>query len=214
MIRWIDAYDLVMPELPGIHVSLVDLHLRMISIELCRDTQVWIETLDPIDVVANTATYALNTPAAVDDAAIAMVKWAWYGTRPITFSTLEELGQLSSYWPDDTANEPTNYTQQAQDTLTLYPKPLLASTGALKMKAALMPSLNATGIPDWIGQKYIQDIAFGTKAVLMAMFGKPWSNPDGSVYYRNLFEASKTKATIDSNRSFTRANSQIQMRSL
>ncbi len=213
MIRWIDFYDYVMPELPGVHVSLVDLHLRQMAIELCEETQVWIETLDPISVVAGTAAYALSPPATLTDAAVGMVKWAWYDGSPLTFSTLEELGQLPVYWPDVEANTPTNYTQQSHDALTVYPKPLVDLADGLQIKAAMIPSLTATGVPDWIGQKYVQEISYGARAALMSMFGKPWSNSEGAAYYRALYEAGKTRATIESNRSFTRANSQIQMRS-
>lgn len=206
-------YDFIMPELPGIQPNLVDLYLRLSIIEFCDETQVWVVDSDAIDIVAGTATYQINPPASVTTGAdVSMVKWAWFDGTPLTFTTFEELAQSNiTNWADMTAEKPKGYTQPTQDTLTLFPIPTVDYTAGLKLKMALRPSLTSVAIPDWIGNKWIQEFSYGAKAALMAMYGKPWSNPEGAAYYRSLFEAAKTRGVIDSNRNFTRANSRIQL---
>lgn len=211
MMLWDRFYDLVLPELSGIQPNFVDLQLRMAAIEFLEETQVWMVKADPIDVLANTATYALVPPVAILHADVAQVKDVRLNGAPLVFTTMDELRQSATNYETVSDPNPRGFTQYTQDTLTLVPTPSQAYPAGLTMKLALRPGLTALGVEDWIGQKWIQEISTGAKAMLMAMYGRPWSSPEGAAAYRAQFEAAKTRATIEANRSFTRANSTIQM---
>lgn len=212
MMKWAAFYDFILPELPAAQVNLVDLHLRQAAIEFLEETQVWVAVADPINTTAGVATYQLAPPAAVLEADVVQVRVARFEGTLLTFTTMDELRQSAIDYEVQTSPMPRGFTQYTQSTLTLVPAPDHSTTGGLTMKLALRPSLTATGVPDWIGTKWVQELSMGAKAMLMSMVGKPWSSPEGAMGYRQQFEGAKTRATIEANRSFTRANSQIQLK--
>lgn len=212
MMLWNAFYDVMLTELPGVPTNLVDLHLKLSAIEFLDETHVWVVTADPVDIVANTATYSLVAPAAITHADVAQVKVARFGGVPLTFITQDELRQSSTDLEAETNSSPRGFTQYADNTLTLIPPPSVALTAGLTMKLAIVPDLTATGVEDWIGGKWFRDIAAGAKAELMGMADKPWSNATRAKDCRAQFEAAKTRATIEANRGLTRATSQIQLK--
>lgn len=217
---WSDIYPFVLPEVPGVPEPMLDHYIRQTAINFLEESQVWTADVTAIDLVANTGTYSLVSPAQTVTASplltevpdVAMVKWAWVDGVQIFPASQEELGALVEYWADKTASVVSNYTQLTQDTITLYPTPNYASTGGLKIKIAIRPSLTATGIPDWIGTKYIQELSVGAKAALMGMIGKPWTSPDGEAKYSAMYASMLTKATVEGNRSFTRTTSTVRFK--
>lgn len=215
--NWSAIYDFVLPELPGIETALVDHHTRQIAIDFFEETQVWIVDMDVMNLVANTATYALTAPAsyttppAASTADPVQIRIMWINGQKMTPTSLDELNEKPTDWTLDTDQYPKGYFQQTQDTFTVYPIPLNSATGGIKAKIALRPSLTAPGIPDWLFTKYVQELALGVKGALMDMVNKPWSSLQGAQKYTTLYEAAKTKATIEGLRSFTRTTAQIQL---
>ena len=214
---WPAWYPYILPEVSGAPEVLVDHVLRQTAISFFEETEVWTVALTAIDLVANTGTYSLVAPAQtitnptlteVPD--VAMVKWAWVDGQQIFPTSQEELGALPYQWNDKTAAQVSNYTQLTQDTITLFPIPDFASTGGLVITCAIQPSLTATGLPDWLGSKYIQALADGTKATMMGMVGKPWSNPEGEKKYAAAYANAQTKGTVEGHRSFTRTTQTVR----
>jgi hypothetical protein len=139
-----------------------------------------------------------------------MVKFAWLDGQRLPYISQETLnGDLLTYWPDHTADKSTGFTQQDQGNLILYPNPNKAYPNGLRLKLVVRPSWESTGVTDWIGRRFIQEIANGALAQLMSQVGKSWSNPEAAAQYQRMFEASKTRATIDAYRSFTRSSLQL-----
>ena len=215
---WTAFYPYVLPEVTGVPEPLLQHFIRLAAIHFFEEAQVWTVDVTPINLVALTGTYNLVAPAQTITAVplltevpdVAMAKWAWVNGVQIFPASQEELGALSEYWADKTSSFVSNYTQHTQDTITLFPIPDFASTAGLKVKVAVRPSLTSTGVPDWLGSKYVQEISCGAKSDLMGMIGKPWSNPDGEAKYGSLYEKMLTKATVEGNRSFTRTTSTVR----
>lgn len=208
--KWSAFYDFVVPELPGINTDLVDIYLRRAAIEFCEETAVYVADHDPISLVKGVAEYDLEPPEPETD--IVGIKKAWVVDAAIEYVSQDSLNQRPVYWPGEEAPRPTSFTQQTPTTVIVYPKPTEAIQNGLRMKVVLRPALKASSIVDWVGGKYLQEIADGTKAMLMAMPNKPWTQPEGAALYRAQFEAGKTRATIEAMRSFTRASQQVQLR--
>lgn len=211
MVKWETFYDLILPEVPGVSTDLVKLHLRQTAIEFFEESGVFNVMLDPISVNANIAEYDLDNPDSTVD--IAQIKQVWFGSKKLDPTTFDELGQAPDTWMDRKAEEPTNYTQEAQNTIRLFPTPTKSLRNGLRVRVALRPSLTAAGLEDWVATKYIQELCAGVKAVLMEMSNKPWSNPGDGAKYRALYESAKTRATVDANKSFTRGTRvQVQLK--
>lgn len=208
--KWSAFYDYVLPELNGVPTNLVDIYLRKSAIEFCEETSVYVADHDPVSLIKGIAEYDLETPELETD--IVMVKKAWVEHAPIDYISQDTLNQRMSYWPSDEATRPTAFTQQIQTSIIVYPKPTESVRNGLKMKVVLRPSLTATGVVDWLGSKYVQEISDGTKSMLMGMENKPWSSPSGEAKYRAAYESSKTRATIEAQRSFTRSSQQVQLK--
>lgn len=208
--KWSAFYDYVMPELSGANPDIVDIYLRRAAIEFCEETSVYTADHDPISIIKGIAEYDLEPPEQETD--IVSVKKAWVGDAAIGYVSQDTLNQRPTYWPGETAPRPVAFTQQTQTSIVVFPKPSESLRNGLKMKVVLRPSLTATQIADWVATKYIQEITDGAKAMLMAMPNKPWTQPDGAALYRTQFEAGKTRATIESQRSFTRASQQVQLK--
>ena len=211
MITWPTFHPYVLPETPGVPEPIMDHVLRKSAIEFCEETALHVIDIPAIDVLADTARYAL-TPGD-ESLDIVAVKFAWFKDAPLPFISQETLNALRNcYWPAETATAPRGFTQQDQSTLILYPIPTESAAGGLKLKLIVRPSLSSAGVADWIGNRFIQEIAFGALAMLCGMVGKPWSNPEAEAKYRVQFEAAKTRATIDAYRSFTRSALQVSLR--
>lgn len=208
--KWSAFYDYVMPELSGVTSDLVDIYLRRAAIEFCEETSVYVADHDPISIIKGITEYDLEAPEQETD--IVSIKKAWVGDAAIDYVSQDTLNQRPTYWPNETAPRPTAFTQQTQTSLILYPKPTESLRNGLHLKVMLRPTLSSTGIVDWMATKYIQEISDGAKAMLMAMPNKPWTQPDGAAVYRAQFEAGKTRATIEGQRSFTRTSMQVQLK--
>lgn len=210
MVTWSQFYPYVQPEVPGAPLPLIDHMLRKAAIEFCEESAIHVIDATPIDVVANTGTYALATGNVEYD--VSTIKYAWFNGVPISYVSQEFLNdQTGAYWPAQTATAPTGFTQQDQDNVILYPIPTVSLTAGLKLKLVARPSLASTGVANWIGNRFIQEIAYGGLALLAGMVGKDWTNPELEAKSRSQFEAAKTRAVIDANRSFTRAPLQIAL---
>lgn len=208
MTLWSSFYPYILPEVPNVPEPLLDHAVRKAAIEFCEETALHTIDIAAIDVVAGTASYALD--AGDTELDVCMVKFAWLDGKPLPYVSQEFLNdQTGVYWPDTTANRPTGFTQQDQENLILYPKPTENITDGLKIKLVVRPSLTSTGVYDWIAKRFIQEISYGALALLTGMVGKPWSNDAAEAKYRAQFESAKTKATIDAYRSFTRSSLQI-----
>lgn len=207
--NWSGFYDGIRPEIPASEPALVDATLRRAAIEFCEETGIYILDFTPVNIVANTAAYTLTSPTAFTEAM--EIKHAWANDVPITPISQEDLAKLPGRWTNDTSTLPTNYTQQDDDNVILYPRPTVSYTAGLVMKVAVRPTIDATGIVDWFANKYYYDLSAGCKAMMMEMKGKPWSSPEGAAQFRAQFEGGKTSATIEANRSFTRAQVRVRM---
>lgn len=210
---WNAWYPYIMPEVPGAPEPLMDHYIRQCAISFFEESQTWVVDATAVDLVASTGTYTLAAPASITTGAdVAQIKWAWVNGTQIFPASQEELGQLMTYWADVEAGAVSNYTQLTQDTVTLYPIPNFDLVSGLQMKLAVRPSLTSTGVPDWLGQKYVTEIAAGAKSDMMGMVGQPWSNPEGEAKYGAAYAKALTKATVEGNRSFTRTTSNIQFK--
>ena len=193
-----------MPEAPGAPEPVVAHTLRRAAIEFCEETVVHVIDAPPISVVAGVGEYPINSGDPELD--VSMVKFVWFDGRPLTYVPQDVIDMnVADYWPSKTAERPTCFTQQDQDHIIIYPKPSVDLPDALKLRLVVRPSLTSTGVVDWLGKRFIQEISYGALSMLAGMVGKPWSNPEAEAKYRAMFEAAKTRATIDAYRSFTRS---------
>jgi hypothetical protein len=206
---WSAFYDYVMPDLPGVPQALVDLHLRRTAIDFLRQSGVYTAEIAPVNIVAGTSDYTLVSPVAETEPAFA---WSLFADTnklsPVSLAVLDGSGK----W-DTCTGQVSLYTQKTPTVVTLYKKPDTSLTGGLTGRIALRPTFTATGVTDWVGQLYVDALALGAKARLMALQSKPWSNPQMAAANMTLYIAARSEAIIDARRTYGNATLQVQLRS-
>lgn len=196
-------YDEVLPELSGVPQPLALNAIRNAAIEFCERSRVWTEDAAAMDSVATQAVYNFVSP--VTDTDVIGVMQAFYNGSEIFPKTSAQMAALLSDvgttyvsaipWKDQTG-VPKYYLIERPDQFTLAPFPDESIVSAIKMKVILKPTRAATGMEQWIFDKYFMQIAAGTKARLCAMPGKPWSSPDLVSYYGSIFESGILAASV------------------
>jgi hypothetical protein len=178
------------------------------AIKFCEQTRAWKAVMDPVDIVAETATYAIPTPTG---AQCVIVEEVYYDGIEITPKTPDQLKEHYPNWLTKTGT-PQFYTQLDPDNLTLSPIPEDALADGLVVRGTFAPARTATVVPDLLFNQYVDAIADGAIAELCATPGKPWTNPETAAYRAGLFQRAidSTKAQVA--KAFTRAPNRVRLR--
>lgn len=211
IVPWSAFYDLTRADLPGASDAITNQALRNAAIDFCNATESWLVDSDPMDVVANQDTYDLVPPGGVEQAEVILVKRAWINGWRMAPIAEDVLGQSYIDWAVVKWDIPLHYTQYAPTKFTLIPKPALDWPGILKLRLVLRPSQDASGAPDFLANRYRQEIAWGARAELLEMVGKPWSSPAAAGQARLRYEAAKRAAAVSVQRSFGRARTYVRI---
>lgn len=172
MAQFADLYDYVIPEVRGVETETVDFFARKVIRDYLQGTTLWREVLT-VPLIPGHTDYKLTprqggivagilSVPRLDDASRAMHN-ADEGERwPKAY--LPDPGKADYWWQTYPGlisfNRPpdVNYTLQIE----------------VFKKLSLDPADNY--IPDFIFEQYVEDIAYGVKALLQAMGSKPWTD--------------------------------------
>jgi hypothetical protein len=161
--------QLVSPDVPGCpRASISDMSALVVS-EFCEVTQCYREEVK-LEADGQTLDFELISPQA--DALVVGI-----------FSARD----------DHTDFLPGDYAAHSSELLRFSKAPKNDVTVMLVLK----PTLNAKTAPADIINRWADTIASGVRFRLMAMPGKPWSNPQLASYYRNEFDADTLKISAD-----------------
>lgn len=201
---WSDFYGLIVPEVHDCPPPVIDAQLRRTAIEFFRTTQVWVAELETINTDLEVGTYDLISP--VDGAMPCGISQLWLNDEQQVYIPFAQMSRYASYWPTE-IGDPVGYTQLSETTVTLYKIPPASSE--VKLLGVLRPSALSSGIPDWIGDKYFDELVAGTKARLMSMVGVAWSNPQGATLYGGIYKGDSI--AVAQARATARATGQLSM---
>lgn len=201
---WSDFHGLIVPEVRDCPPPVIDAQLRRTAIEFCRTTQVWIADLETINTDLGVGTYDLVSTD--QDGSPCGISQLWLDEELQTYIPFAQMSRYATYWPKE-VGEPVGYTQISETTVTLYKIP--PASAEVKMLGVLRPAANSLGIPDWIGDKYFDELIAGTKARLMSMVGMTWSNPQGATLYGGIYKGDSI--AVAQARATARATGQLSM---
>ena len=207
---WSEFYDYTRTQLNGVASNLVDNALMHSARDFCIETN-----LDAIDFVtqnvsAGTASYTITCSDSQKEPC--SVSKVWVDGSPLFYITLAALESKSALWTADTSTLPTDFTQYADDNVFLYPNPTLSYTSGLVCSGSARPTLTATGIEKWIGDKYVETIAAGAKARLMMQPGRPWTDVAQAQVQGAMFMGGISSAKIQAYKTNTRGSLTARMR--
>lgn len=170
-------------EVKGAPLALIESELRRASIDLCRRAQPWVGEIAPTTININQPRY--NLLPVAEDAAVSEVYSIWIDGRHIQSLPLSQMRRFGANWMS-LSGEVTGYVQLDEGNVTLFRRPEVG--GTLTGLAALVPSPNSKGVPDWLGSKFFDWIVAGAKARLFSMLATSWGNSDSATYYAAIFD--------------------------
>lgn len=205
----------VMPDVPSCSKAIAVNAIRNAAIEFCQKSLVWVETLDPVNIVANVDVYDLD--GMPNGSVIERVLNLFYLGRKLAQRNLDEVNakrqlaaasiaaNVQGIATEYIAPSVTMYAQSSPKQIILFGNPTASAIGALAMDVALVPSRTSTGIDSAITDRYLDGLVSGAKARLMQIPKKPWSDANLASYHKGEFNSAVDSATIDVARGFGRA---------
>ena len=206
----------VAPHCRGAPEQMVINAIRNACIDFCERSWIWIYDLDPFAIAANIQDYTLDASTIPTQSAIAEVLYGYYNGKPIGPIPRDMLEGEFPNWRTETGTTPKRFfAKDAGTTVSLIPIPnsnISAGGGSpivpngATFTVALKPTRASTGLPTWIYEKYLEDIAQGATYRMYAMPKKDWTNANLAGTHKALFEDAAANARQDSSKSFTRGN--------
>jgi hypothetical protein len=213
---WSDWFDEVLPEVPGCGSDIVTNAIRNAAIELCDRALIWRIDQGPIAVAPYANVYDWEPLANTDPARPMQV---WLAGLPLEPKTANELSDRFGDFMR-AAGTPAYFVQDQPASLIIVPMPVSVPTGivyppgvqadGLTAKLAIKPARAATGLEQWIADRYHEPIAHGAKARLMRMPRKPWTDKPSSADYQMRFDDAVAKALLEGARGFSGARTRAK----
>ncbi len=175
--------------------------IRRTVIEFCRESWIWKHIADTQHLRARVQAYDIEPPLGAD---IVTVMTATAAGRDIQARRPDWLDENHPYWKSDTGIV-RYFTQIDTSQILLVNIPDETLANGLQMTLALQPTQAAESFPQWIGNKYIYQLAEGAISRLMLMNKKPWSDMKEGAYRRGLFDSAIAAARSDAVSGLARA---------
>jgi hypothetical protein len=99
-----------------------------------------------------------------------------YLNRPLRDGVRDVLKRHTERWDTLTADEPTYWLMETEETLRLYPGVEVDTAAALTGSLYLRPKLDADGVDGRIFYRYGEVVAAACISSMCAMKGKPWTD--------------------------------------
>jgi hypothetical protein len=205
--EYTEWYDEVLPEVAGCPTELALNAIKQTAIRFCHRTRVWKEFVDLITVTATDEVYDIPTPR---DAESVRILRGWYDGKELEILQEEQVNDM---FPDDwtlQTGTPLYIMQTAPDCFYLVPRPEATVVDAVKLFVALKPTREATGLPSFVYERYLDSITHGVKARLFSMASVRWSNPSLASYYVGMFEEDIGNANVDAYKGFGKARPRVK----
>lgn len=173
--------------------------------DFCKETYLWILTLDRISVVANTQDYTLSIPTAWSGSAeiivVDNVKYKQDGQDDDQFVTLDPVSENqknlhdTGNWKERTSATPNGWwADVASKQLHFYYIPTAASTEGVLVEVVAKPTLSATVLPDFFYNDYRDTITKGALAHLFDQGHAPWYDEKKADKYMARFKIKCSEA--------------------
>jgi hypothetical protein len=184
----------LLPEVPGCPDTLAMQTIMRTCNDFCWDSGVWNEIQDPITVQDGINEYDIDTPTG---AQIVTIKSIWMINRELVPVTMERLQEVIPNWQVAQGSQPAYYNSpQDWSTVRIYPIPMGANNAQMTIRAIYAPDQFGTYIPQFLIDKFLDEILAGCKARLMQMPGKSWTNPQLAMANQAFYIDSIVKAKV------------------
>lgn len=183
---WAAWYDSVLPALPGLPTGApADFIIRRAAIEFFDRSLAWRVAVPAFDATATVGTYTLAAPV-VKTMVAKLLELRFQGKELEEKSPawLKEHYGTGQDWRSASGDPPTYFTSEYPNQVTIVPKPITTTAGALAGWCAVKPLDDATGVDEAVWREYHDPIAALAKAMGLDVPKKPYSNPQEAMRLR------------------------------
>lgn len=195
---WADFVQFVAHSCVGCSSMTISTHLQAAMDEFCSATSIWVETLDPIGLMAGQDTYDIPVDANTRVIGIESVMYNGFPLKPMTSRALTGFFPTWEVW-DDGINQIMAYRVEMDDTdqnLTVWPSPTDNEPASVVMRVTLKPTSTATSIPGFIYEDWRTVIGSGALAQILLIPGKDFTNPQLAQVHDAKFRTGKSRAKV------------------
>lgn len=160
---WSDLYQDILPHVPGCPEPLVEDAVKRVTVKFCRDSHSWKEQINDLYLIEGVDRYEIGIPEE---------------------SELLEICEL--YFKNDTPL--LDWPSINVFGLISFDRPVKPKEHPLVVKVVLVPSKDATGVPDKIGDHYREALIHGAIGILQEIPAKDWSNPQLAMYHKGEYQ--------------------------
>lgn len=162
----------VSAHVPGCPTPVIEFTLRKIITDLCQRAKVWTVELDPVTLVASTATYVLTSPLAYAEIVDIRRVRVTGVHEPLIWKSPSELDLM---YPEPVDGPPRYFTTSPMDTaITVAPTPTEA--GVARVTVTLRPIDTATQWDLTLYREFKRCVFHGVLAELLAMPLRSWTD--------------------------------------
>lgn len=195
-----DAFlEYVLPQVHGCPKAVARTAIRDAVIEFCEKSHLWVEPSELTNIYAGWARYAFD--AREDDGIVTTLNYAAVEDKPLQIVSEEGLDS-KMHWRKLESNTPTMIFMDTSSTVRLVGVPTEDKEDALYLEVVLKPSRNSTECPQFIFEDWATYISHGALAILKAMAGRVWADPNLVSYHRNEFRAGISRAKSAAQKSY------------
>lgn len=186
-------YPHVRMDVPQAAAPILEDSVRNAAIEFCEETWIYTLPLAIMDGVATQPAYTMTLPMGTDISAIKSVVYDGYKIRPTSEDELDTL-YATTDWRSMVGSPIRFYQTADMAVLNLFPAPETSKVGAIKVVAALKPSLSAANVPDYIYSDWRDTIVAGAKYRLFMMVTSQWGDPNKAAIFKQEFSQGINRA--------------------
>lgn len=195
MATWDYWHSELLVHVPGAPNPLIAQSLRKAAREFFKRTRAWNEWLDPLTTVNQLGyEYDFELPC---ESELIRIEQATLNSNPLN---IEPYRQVTSDW---TKNVIGGGALISKDLLSFNLSGYPVAKNKVQVQVSLRPSKTATGIPDHLADRYLEELSSGAKSLLMLVPGTSFFNPDLAIVARNEFDAGMASASVNSYRGHT-----------
>lgn len=175
---WSTFYPYVQPHVPGCPEITIEAHLQESAVDFCERSGVWRYDLESDFTSRNLSDYEIFLP---NNTALENILVLYLDQFPLT-----KVVDSNHFMSSEAGTGRPSYYSIYQDTFVrFYPTPDDKYT--FEGVVTLKPTLDATGVEDFIYNTHGRAIACGALSKLLYIPGKEWTNPELAAYYRMKF---------------------------
>lgn len=208
-----EFYDYVLIDVRDLDLPVSKQEIRNACVDFCEDSLAITEQLTPINIVANTHTYAIAPSVDPTNNRIVDILTAQITgqSRPMTPASEDTLDDLYSDWRTTGRGTPGYYLSNLdRSNIRLVLTPAVSITAGLQIKVALAPKRTTATVPDVLLERYIDAITHRAKYRCYIMKDKPWSSPDLATWHLQQYNSRVGSVDIQAAQGFARARPRVK----